>query len=492
MPEKQRMSMDLAPAQAIVKQAHSQSEYTMGIYKEVISHEKVDSNLVMSPISIATALAMTAAGAEGATLEQFVSHLKQKDAETLHQFYLYVQNVIFRDASKAGGPVLGIANGLWVDERNPFNSQFAKYVKTGYGAEAQETDFRLKTAEVCKDVNDWVRNQTLGKSSNILSAETFLIYTRLLVVNGLYFKGTWKEKFDAKLTTPKTFHLLDGGTVSIPMMKSNRKHIIKSYSNWASQSDYDASRSFNSSDPWSFPDSPKKDWAQEDVTSDEPAAETLPSKEPFNFKVLKLAYKTASLKDHRSFSMYIILPEKRDGLPELEKGLTAAWLMAELPLIMRSEPVGDFYLPKFKASYNFQVNSTLQSLGLNLPFSERKADLSGMLMDEEDKPEKKQPVGCFCYSFGKKERPLALSSMVHEAIVEVTEDGGTGGLVMGARDAPMVAGLTRYNSVDPLYKVDFVADHPFLYVVREDTTGIILLIGRVANFNQGAPPLLEL
>lgn len=144
MPEKQRVSMDLASAQAIVKQAHSQSEYAMEMYKHVVSNEKFDNNLVMSPSSIAAALAMTAAGAEGATLDQFVSHLKQKDAEAMHQFYLYVQNVIFRDASKAGGPVLGIANGLWVDERNPFNSQFTKYVKTGYGAEAQETDFRLK------------------------------------------------------------------------------------------------------------------------------------------------------------------------------------------------------------------------------------------------------------------------------------------------------------------------------------------------------------
>jgi serine protease inhibitor len=142
--EKQRASMDLAPAQAIAKQAHSQTEYAMEMYKQVVKNEKFDNNLVMSPSSIAAALAMTAAGAEGATLEQFVSHLKQKDSESMHQFYLYVQNVIFRDTSKSGGPVLGIANGLWVDERNPFNEQFSKYVKAGYGAEAQETDFRLK------------------------------------------------------------------------------------------------------------------------------------------------------------------------------------------------------------------------------------------------------------------------------------------------------------------------------------------------------------
>lgn len=342
-------------------------------------------------------------------------------------------------------------------------------------------------------MNDWVRTQTLGKSANMLSAEAFFTYTRLLVVNALYFKGTWKEKFDTKLTTPKTFFLLDGGTVSVPMMRSTRKHNIKSYSNWTSQSDYNSGISMNSpDDPWSFEESPKK--AQEEFPPAVAAeVKSFPSnKEPFNFKVLKLPYKTAGMKDHRSFSMYILLPEKKDGLPELERDLTAAWLMAELPLVLRSEPVGDFYLPKFKASYNFQVNSALQSLGLTLPFSERKADLSGMLLDDEDqRQEKKQPVGCFCYGLGKRSRPLALSSMVHEAVVEVTEDGGTGGLVMGARDT-MVAGLTRYNSIDPLYKVDFVADHPFLYVVREDSTGVILLIGRVANFNQGAGPLLDL
>jgi serine protease inhibitor len=146
MLEKQRASMDLAPSEVIAKEAHSQTEYAIDMYRQVLKNEKSDNNFVFSPSSIAAALAMTASGAEGATLEQFVSHLKQKDAKSLHQFYLYVHNVILRDTSKSAGPVLGIANGLWVDERNPFNSEFAKYVKTGYGAEAQETNFRLKVS----------------------------------------------------------------------------------------------------------------------------------------------------------------------------------------------------------------------------------------------------------------------------------------------------------------------------------------------------------
>uniref|UniRef100_A0A0E0J2N2 Serpin domain-containing protein n=1 Tax=Oryza nivara TaxID=4536 RepID=A0A0E0J2N2_ORYNI len=168
-----------------------------------------------------------------------------------------------------------------------------------------------------------------------------------------------------------------------------------------------------------------------------------------SLKVLKLPYQKG--RDLRQFSMYILLPEAQDGLWSLAAKLNSEPEFLEKRIPTRQVTVGKFKLPKFKISFGFEASDLLKILGLQLPFSS-KADLTGMV--------------------GSPERHnLFVSSLFHKSFVQVDEEGteaaAASAAVVSSRSAPVT--------------VDFVADHPFLFLIREDMTGVVLFIGHVVN-----------
>ncbi|CAN6282245.1 unnamed protein product [Urochloa humidicola] len=169
-----------------------------------------------------------------------------------------------------------------------------------------------------------------------------------------------------------------------------------------------------------------------------------------NLKVLKLPYQQGS--DKRQFSMYILLPEAQDGLWNLVEMLRSEPEFLEKHIPVRKIPVGKIKVPKFKISYGFEASELLKSLGLELPFSPE-ADLS-----EFFDPPVLQSV----------------SSIFHKSFVEVNEGGteaAAGSAIIMRKMAPYIRRMTT----------DFIADHPFLFVIREDTTGVVLFVGHVVN-----------
>ncbi|KAK1645806.1 hypothetical protein QYE76_063611 [Lolium multiflorum] len=171
-----------------------------------------------------------------------------------------------------------------------------------------------------------------------------------------------------------------------------------------------------------------------------------------SLKVLKLPYQQGG--DKRQFSMYILLPEAQDGLSNLANKLSTEPDFMEKHIPTQKVPVGQFKLPKFKISFGFEASDLLKGLGLQLPFS-TEADLSEMV----DSPLAKS---------------LYVSSVFHKSFVEVNEEGTE------AAAATAAVVTLRSLPVEPV-KMDFVADHPFLFVIREDMTGVVLFIGHVAN-----------
>ncbi|KAL3680943.1 hypothetical protein R1sor_023899 [Riccia sorocarpa] len=455
---------------AHLQQATEQTNYALDMFKLVLKLDESKDNAVLSPMSIATALSMTAAGGTGETSAQFAAHLKHPDTESMHQLRMQIRNTIFREGSDSSGPQIASATGLWVDERTPLNPRFRKFVKQNYGGDAQEIDFRAKAEDVCNEVNQWVDEQTRGKVKDFLPLGAVHGETRMLLANALYFKGNWKEKFDIKQTKDKTFYLLNGQCITVPMMRSQKKQYIKAYSNWSSA---DASFKEDMWPMYMFGD------------STEFSTNSVSMNLPFDFKVLRLPYKTGS-KDHRQLSMYVFLPDRKDGLPELEKNLDAAWIMRELPTLTRYEPVGEFWLPRFKSTFKVPVNKPLQNMELTIPFHEVKAEFSGMRQAPGSRSGRFTCVPTGCNSMIRTSgRRLYLSKVIHHAVVEVNEDGGE------PVSAPSYGRSLSNCAFEPLYKMDFVADHPFLYLIREDTSGVVLFIGRVTH-PMDANPLLEL
>ncbi|VAH52945.1 unnamed protein product [Triticum turgidum subsp. durum] len=177
------------------------------------------------------------------------------------------------------------------------------------------------------------------------------------------------------------------------------------------------------------------------------------------FKVLQLHYESKGGSNHR-FSMHIYLPDERDGLEalllEISSSGTAEFVARCVPAARRVE-VGNLRIPKFKVSSKIDARDVLQGLGPELPFRFTH-DRSEMIELAEPEP------------------PLRVQNVLHECVVEVNEDGT---MAAAATEADDDVGFSPYGE-EPA-RVDFVADHPFLFLIREDKSGILLFAGQVLN-----------
>ncbi len=161
-----------------------------------------------------------------------------------------------------------------------------------------------------------------------------------------------------------------------------------------------------------------------------------------DLQVLEMSYAGGDL------SMIVLLPQDKTGLPALEAALAADALAKWTQDLPQMEV--RVLLPRFKLSGEFDLSKTLETMGMIDAF--HAADFSGMT--------------------GR--RDLFISAVVHKAFVDVNEEGTE------AAAATAVV-MTRGAGMAPF----FVADHPFLFLIRENTTGSILFLGRVVD---PAPP----
>ncbi len=165
-------------------------------------------------------------------------------------------------------------------------------------------------------------------------------------------------------------------------------------------------------------------------------------------QVLELPYNRDNTNSSGGLSMWIILPTPSTTLATVEKSLHTY-----LNVQLRKESV-EVWLPKFKLEAAAQLKEILQALGMKEAFDPKTANFSGMC-DET-----------------KSQAPLAISEVVHKAFVEVNEKGTE------AAAASAVVMTTRGMQPRP---ITFHADHPFIFLIRDNQTQTILFLGRVLN-----------
>ena len=168
-------------------------------------------------------------------------------------------------------------------------------------------------------------------------------------------------------------------------------------------------------------------------------------KENFSYKqtadveVVTLPY------EGKRLSMVVVLPKKKNGLAALEKKLSAE-AVADWTKPGRAREI-EVYLPKFKLEYTQNLNDPLQQLGMKRAFG-MGADFSGMT--------------------GSKD--LQISQVVHKAFIEVNEEG--------SEAAAATAVIMFESAALPQDPVIFKADHPFLFVIKDNVSGAVLFMGR--------------
>lgn len=276
-----------------------------------------DDNMVFSPFSISTALAMTYTGARGTTLEEMAAIMHfDRNQERFHREYgeyLAALNKLAADNIQ-----LNIANSLWAQEDYTFLDNFFEINKEHYGSETFQVNFRTNREQVRTDINDWVYDETREKIKDLIAPGVLTDDTRLVLVNAIHFFGPWLTEFDPEITRENVFFLQDRQTVIADFMHR--------------------SEHFN-------------------YYQDE------------QLQALEIPY------SGEDFSMLLVLPS--DGIPlqDFEKDMDAD-AFARIISEMQQKEV-DVFVPKYEAETKLDLEETLMAMGMRKPFN-READFSGM------------------------------------------------------------------------------------------------------------------
>ncbi len=284
--------------------------------------KKEASHLFFSPYSVLTALTMTKAGARGETEAQMsktlhVGGLGDRVYGAAHALDRRLAAAQQKVAEQGETLRLEIANRLWAQTGKEFLPAFLGLLAHDYGAEMGLLDFRQQPEPARVTINDWVSDHTEQKIKDLLPPGSINKTTRLVLTNAIYFKAQWLTPFREKDTQDGDFHLANGETVTVPLMKQAE------YFRYAAEPDV---------------------------------------------KVVELLYVGEAL------AMDLIVPEP-GKFADFERDWTADRLKSLLGGLKRTRVY--LKMPKFKHTTECPLKGVLSSLGMRLAFTDQ-ADFSGM------------------------------------------------------------------------------------------------------------------
>jgi len=323
-----------ASAEQVHLGARATNELGLDLYRLFAAK---DGNLCLSPYSIQTAFAMTTNGAAGQTLEEMraVLHYPQDLSNLNNAFdglaaeFAQRQENAVKNAerfSKGKDPQptfqLMVANRLFGQKGYPFEPAFLKVVEKSYHAPLQFADFEGNFAGERKVINKWVEDQTRERIVDLLPDGALDSETRLVLVNALYFKAAWRNKFRTSATKPADFHLQSDNLVEVPTMHATQRY------GYSKEEGY--------------------------------TAVTLPYSE--------------------GFVMLLVVPDDPDGLAAIGKELSAEKLSGLARLKTR---MVDLSLPKFKIEgATISLKDSLLQLGMTRAFDAKHAEFEPMIADK--------------------------------------------------------------------------------------------------------------
>ena len=174
-------------------------------------------NSLLSPLSVACALAMTANGAKGETLAQMESVLGL-DRAALNDYFRAVLDGLKQDGA------IKLANAVWFrdDGQLEVNRDFLQTNADHYGADARSAPF---DAETLQQINDWVKAKTEGMIPELLDEipDNAVMY----LLNALAFEAKWEEPYEDSAVKAGTFTAADGTKRSVDFLHGNENLYLK-------------------------------------------------------------------------------------------------------------------------------------------------------------------------------------------------------------------------------------------------------------------------
>lgn len=185
-------------------------------------------NMVFSPASIMLALAMTRAGASGATASEMDEVLHSGDTgSTASEFHRAINSLstalesrsgTFEAAKQEQVVELSIANSLWGQSGFTWEAEFLDVLARDYGTGVRVVDFVNQTEDVRRAINGWVSRETKGRIPELLERGTLTPDIALSLVNAIYLKAAWLQPFPETGTVDGPFMTVDETRVVVPVM----------------------------------------------------------------------------------------------------------------------------------------------------------------------------------------------------------------------------------------------------------------------------------
>ena len=311
------------PNPDVLELARRNNEFAMDLYRELIGEP--NQNVIVSPFSISSALAMTYAGARTTTETAMGTTLHVPDGWSQGRYHSAFGG--FTDQLDPGSPSAGhelcVVNRLWGQQDYSFVPEFLQTTADNYGAEMGRVDYIGDADGARQTINNWVQEQTRNKIKDLLPPGSVDPLTRLVLTNAIYFRGDWQSKFDTKLTQDDIFVNEAGQQGLVPMMFQQATFLYT-----------------------------------EDI-----AYPGLP-----DCQVLRMPYADGNL------SMLLLLPS--GDLGDFEQSVTVDALDACVDALDLT--FLNVWVPKFTVNCEFNLNNPLQTLGMAEAFDRWAADFSGV------------------------------------------------------------------------------------------------------------------
>lgn len=202
--------------------AHNR-DFAFELFAHIGADEGDDENVFISPHSVTSALAMAYAGARNETRDEMAEVLRyQIDDDALFPSFNKLDLALQSraDVSGDGGPpTLAIANQAWGHKELEFVQDYLNILSQHFGSDMRAVDFFNDYEELREAINEWVENSTEERIIDLLPPGSLNADTRFVLVNAIYFYAGWKAPFDERHTEQQPFHLLDGTTDDVLLMR---------------------------------------------------------------------------------------------------------------------------------------------------------------------------------------------------------------------------------------------------------------------------------
>ena len=336
-------------------------------------------DIVISPISLVYALAMTADGASGQTRNEITTALgfTAGDAHSLASLCASLIHHYYDD------DVLNTANAMFVRQDLHVNDDFRMRLVDYYDAIVEQADFSVP--EAMESINRWVSKQTHGMIPRLEGGID--ASTTLCLINAVSMRAKWEMPFVTSMTRNSSFHKADGTSCRIPTMQNTE---MMTYTEMAQA------------------------------------------------QILELPYKGGR------YAMTIFLPRSAVKPMDAFKGITGSGLLRERQTLCAT--LVNACVPRFATSFQHDLRTAVSDMGIVSAFDPAKAQFPHISDDDQ-----------------------FLSTLLHEAVINVNEEG------TDAAAVTVVGGeASTGDSVKPVF---FTADHPFLYLITDKDTGVIIFTG---------------